>query len=93
MCLRSFLDEEDKDARRIVEDGVSGLVVPLNERAFAEAIVKLLTQESLRLRLASGARQKVVEEYNASICLAKLACEYWSLVGRENRQSRPSESV
>jgi glycosyltransferase involved in cell wall biosynthesis len=78
-------DQKDKDTRRIVEDGVSGLVVPLNEIAIADAIVKLLTSEDLRVSLAQGARRKIVEQYNLSECLRGLAERYHGLARSKSR--------
>jgi glycosyltransferase involved in cell wall biosynthesis len=82
-------DEKDPDARLIVEDGVSGLVVPLNEHALADAIIKLLVDEEYRLRLARGARLKIAEEYDLSKCLERMAEQYRRLNNMKKPLARP----
>ncbi len=46
----------------LVEDGVTGLVVPVNDaRALASALIRLAHDEALRRRLGHAARQRVSE--------------------------------
>ena len=48
--------------KEIIEDGKSGLLVPPgDEPALAQALIKLLTDEPLRLRLADGAVRRAKE--------------------------------
>ncbi|HSD25773.1 MAG TPA: glycosyltransferase, partial [Vicinamibacteria bacterium] len=52
----------------IVEDGVTGLLVPPGDaRALAAAIARLLDDEPTRLALASCARQRVLERHDLSV--------------------------
>jgi glycosyltransferase involved in cell wall biosynthesis len=73
--------DRDPEARRIVEDGVSGLVVALDAQAFADAIVALLQDEPRRQALARGARATVVERFNLQRSLQTLADAYTALAG------------
>jgi glycosyltransferase involved in cell wall biosynthesis len=48
-----------------IEHGVSGLLVPVGETdAFARSVVELLRDKSLRTKLGSGARRRVLGEFN-----------------------------
>ncbi|MFH1023625.1 MAG: glycosyltransferase family 4 protein [Planctomycetota bacterium] len=68
-------------AELIVEDGVSGLRVPQNAVEIANAIKRLLADESLRLRLAQGARNKIKAEFDEQIRVDFLgnlySCKVW----------------
>jgi len=49
----------------LVEDGVSGIVVPPNDpRALGSAIVRILTEAGLRDRLSVGARARISGEFS-----------------------------
>jgi glycosyltransferase involved in cell wall biosynthesis len=49
----------------LVEDGVSGIVVPTNDpRALGSAIVRILTEAGLRDRLSVGARARISGEFS-----------------------------
>ncbi|HEU0301672.1 MAG TPA: glycosyltransferase family 4 protein [Longimicrobium sp.] len=69
-------DEKDPDARRIVEHGTSGLVVPITPGAVADAVVQLLSDEPRRVALGRGARRMVQERYDLDGSLAALADAY-----------------
>jgi len=64
----------------LVEDGVSGLLVPPQDsKALAEAIYKLLRDKELREKMGKAARQKVVEEFDnrkTAKLMAQLLLEY-----------------
>ena len=52
-------------SRDIVEDGVSGLVVPPEDAAAgAEAVVRILTERALATALAAGGRQRVASRFD-----------------------------
>ena len=57
--------------RAVVEDGLSGLVVPVgDEQALAKAILRLLSDGSLREKLGGNARRRMMENYSiASVAL------------------------
>jgi glycosyltransferase involved in cell wall biosynthesis len=51
--------------RDIVEDGASGLVVPVDDAAAAaEAVVRILTDRALATALAAGGRQRVASRFD-----------------------------
>lgn len=57
----------------LVEDGVSGLLVPpADEAALAEAITTLCSDTQLRQRLGERGREKVVEEFDLRESVARL---------------------
>lgn len=53
----------------VVEDGVTGFVVPpLDSAAIARATLRLLEDRGLRTRMGQEARRRAVERYDASVC-------------------------
>lgn len=63
----------------VIEHGVSGILVPpRNEEALAEAMIRLLTNESLRIELGSNARKRVEKRFDIS----KNVAEYVTLFTR-----------
>jgi glycosyltransferase involved in cell wall biosynthesis len=84
-------DEKDPDARRIVEDGVSGVVAPIDPAALADAISTLLADEPLRQRLARGARARVEERYDLQRWIGALGDRYAQLAAaRRARRAGPA---
>jgi glycosyltransferase involved in cell wall biosynthesis len=71
--------DRDPDALRIVTDGVSGRVVPLDAEPLAAAIVELLQNEEKRRALGRGARARVLEAFDLSHATAELAAAYGAL--------------
>jgi glycosyltransferase involved in cell wall biosynthesis len=60
-----------------IEHGVSGLLVPPGETdAFANSVVKLLRDESLRAKLGRGAQKRVFEEFNWARLVARVEEAY-----------------
>jgi glycosyltransferase involved in cell wall biosynthesis len=65
----------------VVEDGVTGLLVaPANSRETAEALSKLLNNESLRLEMGTQGRKKVLNQYDWSNNLKSMIAIYRNLV-------------
>ena len=79
----------------LVEDKVSGLVVPPGDvAAFTDALEVLLSDPDKRAQFGAAGRAKVVEEYNAAKearWLSELICSY--AVDGPNPEIRPSESL
>lgn len=48
-------------ARSVVEDGVDGIIVPLDNAACAEGIADLANNESLRQRISANAYPEIEE--------------------------------
>ncbi|MGH7801651.1 MAG: glycosyltransferase family 4 protein [Thermodesulfobacteriota bacterium] len=56
----------------IVEDGLSGILVhPHDENALAEALIKLIKDSDLRVKLGENARKKVEERFDISKDIVK----------------------
>lgn len=64
---------------RVVRDGIDGLVLPLEERAFADAIRRLLADPALRERLARSGRERVEQEYDVRVVAGRTASLYREL--------------
>lgn len=65
---------------RLIEDGESGLIVPIGDHAaLTFALAKLLDDESLRGRLARSARGVIESRYSFSARMNKMAAVYDSL--------------
>jgi glycosyltransferase involved in cell wall biosynthesis len=71
--------DRDPNARRIVDHGVNGLVVPLDAAALADAIVELLEDEPRRQALGRAARARVMEEFDLVRWIEGLADAYTAL--------------
>jgi glycosyltransferase involved in cell wall biosynthesis len=70
----------------VVEDGVSGLVVPpANAEKLADAIEKLVTDERLRNSLGKQGRQRVEKLYNWENNLASMIAVYEDLLAGKNK--------
>ncbi len=55
--------------REVVEDGVTGFVVPpLAPQAIADATLRLLNDPVMRTRMGEAARQRAVERYDVELC-------------------------
>ncbi len=64
----------------IVDDGVSGLLVPMNDdAALAEAMRRLLGDADLRERLGAGGRQRVQEAFRIETTASKVSQVYAAL--------------
>jgi GalNAc-alpha-(1->4)-GalNAc-alpha-(1->3)-diNAcBac-PP-undecaprenol alpha-1,4-N-acetyl-D-galactosaminyltransferase len=73
----------------LVEDGVTGLVVPVNDAAaLAAALRRLAADESLRKRLGEAARERI-SEYDLSHALA----EWEAVLGLARLEQVASPSV
>ena len=58
----------------LIEDGVSGLLVPpADEQALAGAIARLMDEEDLSGRLGRAARERVLADYQLETNVARLA--------------------
>ncbi|HEX2077886.1 MAG TPA: glycosyltransferase family 4 protein [Longimicrobium sp.] len=74
--------DRDANARRIVRDRVNGRVVALDERALADAIVEMLTDEERRREMGRQARRTMVESFNLRSLLDEIADTYAGLAAR-----------
>jgi glycosyltransferase involved in cell wall biosynthesis len=76
-------DHKDPHARRIVEHGVSGLVVPPDDERLAGAMLELLDCEERRQAMGRAARAKVVRDFDMDRGIDALAGRYLALAGSE----------
>ena len=80
-------------AERIVSHGVSGLRVPQEAGALARAMIDMLSDEAYRLRLARGAREKILrefrEEVRADFLLDLYNREVWPHAANGKRSAGP----
>jgi len=65
-----------------IEDGVTGLIVPLGDRvALGEALIRLAYDPALRARLGRTARERVEKHFSIDECVRKYGYLYGSLFG------------
>ena len=73
-------------SRVTLADGESGLLVPLDdEAALADALVRVLTDTTLRARLSEGARRRFAEHFDLDTRLPAVADFYEELARRRLR--------
>jgi len=65
-CGLPVVATDDEGAPHVVAHGVSGLITPANETAFAQAVNRLVADSDLRLRLGARAVDHVAGRHNAS---------------------------
>lgn len=77
---------------RLIADGQSGLLVPIGELdPLAEAMGRVLSDEALRLKLATGARETIEREFSFSQRMAKEKAVYDKVFGRPTDGQRSSK--
>jgi glycosyltransferase involved in cell wall biosynthesis len=70
-------------AMEIVVDGVSGVLVPMNDsKALAGAMRELLGNAALRARLGAGGRERVQDSFRIELTAAKIGQVYSELCAR-----------
>jgi glycosyltransferase involved in cell wall biosynthesis len=74
-----------RGCRQAVDDGVTGLIVPVRApRALAAAIVTLLRDPEKRSRMGRAAREKAEREFDEQVVFAKVLAAYDRLLHRGN---------
>lgn len=69
--------------RSLVQHGINGWVVPVNDsRALADAVITLLADETLSLRLGRAARQEIEESYTMTRIATRLVELYTKLIAK-----------
>lgn len=77
--------------RSLIRHGINGWVVPVNDsRALADAVITLLADETLSLRLGRAARQDIEGSYTMTRIAARLVELYTKLIAK-NRHNVSSE--
>ena len=70
----------------LIEDGVSGvLVAPSDVTGLADALERLVRDNTLRQRLAENGRMRVLQHYDLNTNLVELAELFWHRLGRPAR--------
>lgn len=70
----------------VVEDGETGLLVPPRDpQRLADAIVRLLTDEPTRLRLAAAGRKSFVEKFSNTAMARRTVAHHEQLLARAGR--------
>jgi glycosyltransferase involved in cell wall biosynthesis len=70
----------------LIEDGVSGLLVPEKDvSALADALQGLLQDKGLRLKLGKNGRQKIINEFNIDTSVTRLASLFERYVNADRR--------
>jgi glycosyltransferase involved in cell wall biosynthesis len=90
-AARPIVTTDTEGCREIGRDDVNGLVVPVcNSDALAQAILRLLNDPELRLRLGREGRRIVKEEFSLEIIIRKTLYLYDQVVqcGNANRTNR-----
>ncbi|HEX8563104.1 MAG TPA: glycosyltransferase family 4 protein [Flavobacterium sp.] len=71
--------------KELIDDGVDGLLAdPTHHKAFADQIVKLLSNETIRLEIASNARAKAACEFDINVIAAKNIAFYRTVIDQHN---------
>ncbi|MCI5179698.1 MAG: glycosyltransferase family 1 protein [Candidatus Electrothrix sp. AW3_4] len=69
--------------RSLIRHGINGWVVPVNDsRALADAIITLLADEALSLRLGRAARQEIEKSYTIERIATRLVELYTKLIAK-----------
>jgi len=81
-CGRPMIATDVPGCRDVVRDGVTGLLVPLDDpAALAGAISRLAGDPNLRARMGGAARLRAETEFSATLIAAKIAALYLDLAG------------
>jgi glycosyltransferase involved in cell wall biosynthesis len=81
-CARPIVATRTGGIPEVVEDGVNGLLVePRDDRALADAIVRLLSDEGLRRRMGQAGLERVRERFTVERMVAGTAGVYARLAG------------
>ncbi len=71
----------------IVANGESGFVVPSgDEEAFADALAKLVDDDSMRRQFGDAARKRVVERYSMESMVSQYVGVYEEILNRSKRR-------
>lgn len=80
--------------REVVEDGVSGLLVPARDAAaLTDAIRRLARDPDARARMGAAARRTAVDRYDTSVVVEQIASCYRRLLGRGSPAGGASAGV
>jgi glycosyltransferase involved in cell wall biosynthesis len=73
-------------ACEILEDGISGLIVPIGDpHALAEALLRLVKDSNLRASLAANAYERVSSQFRGDIMFSKVLAELEAVSGKRGK--------
>ncbi len=74
---RPLITTENVGCRETVEDGVTGLLVPMRDAdALAAAMLKLARDPALRRKMGRAGREKMIAQFDEAIVLGKIVAVY-----------------
>ena len=74
---KPLITTDNVGCRETVEDGVTGLLVPMQDAAaLASAMLKLARDPELRLKMGRAGRKKMVAQFDEAIVLDKIVAVY-----------------
>lgn len=92
-CARPLIATHVRGCVEIVRDGENGLLVPLKDpQALAQAMMALIHNKTLRIRMGARGRNIVVNEFTAEQIARETIHVYRGLLGRERPVSPPHQS-
>ena len=74
---KPLITTDNVGCRETVEDGVTGLLVPMKDAdALASAMLKLARDPALRLKMGQAGRKKMIAQFDEAIVLGKIVAVY-----------------
>jgi glycosyltransferase involved in cell wall biosynthesis len=84
LCKKPVVASSGTALEEIVEDQVTGILIPPgDDRALAEALLKLLNDDELARRMGEAGREKVLKQYQASFIARKTLKFYADLLAKQ----------
>lgn len=80
-------------AEDIVEDEKTGFLVEENKERFADAVQKLINDESLRIRFGEEAKRVAQEKYVSKVCAEKMLAVYEKAIAKKTCHCECSEAI
>lgn len=72
-------------SNEIIQDGYNGLIVPAKDaESLTKAILYLIQDDTLRLKMSKRAREAVINKYDQALILEELKKEYYSWIYEKN---------
>jgi glycosyltransferase involved in cell wall biosynthesis len=93
-CSKATVATRTGGIPEVVDDGVTGIVVPPRDhRAMAAAIVRLLSDEPLRRRMGEAGLIRVRQRFTVERMVAETAAVYARVAGRPHAEDTVSPSA
>lgn len=70
---KALITTDAVGCREVVDEGVNGLLVPVkNARALAQAMMRMIENPEMRMRMGKAGREKVLREFDERIVIEKM---------------------